>query len=287
VDFIQSAIERARQQRGEGGRAARPDGPARTAGPGATGLRIAEAGPQPDRAALWAALPEFAPRAKSLDRNLIVTHRGGGEAAHFDMIRTRLLHQMRANDWNRVAITSPGGACGKTTLALNLAFSLARQPDLYTLLTEFDLRRPAIARFLGIRGSRQFARVLAGRDAPENHLLRIGDNLAVAVNTAPTEDAAELLQAVAAGHAMDAIEARYAPDVVICDMSPMLLADDTLAFLDQIDCALLVAAAERTTMAEIERCSTDLAARTNFLGVVLNKCRYLERSEGYGYGYGY
>jgi protein-tyrosine kinase len=279
VDFIQSAIDRARNERRRGGvvvpetRAGMP--PPKISGPE----------PTTNHSELWATLPEYSPRSANLERSLVVTHRKGPESTHFDMIRTRLLHQMRANDWRRVAITSPGAACGKTTLALNLAFSMARQPDQYTLLAELDLRRPSIARFLGISEARQFARVLDGQDEPEKHLLRIGDNLAVAINTAPVANAAELLQASAAGHAMDALEARYAPDIVICDMPPMLLTDDTLAFLDQIDCALLVAAAERTNMAEIERCSADLAARTNFLGVVLNKCRYLERSEGYGYGY--
>ena len=279
MDFIQSAIERARRERRRTGAVA-PEERAAIPTPKAAGMEQA-----PNRSELWASLTDFSPRSADLERNLVVAHRTGPDAAHFDMIRTRLLHQMRANDWRRVAITSPGMACGKTTLAINLAFSMARQPDLFTLLAELDLRRPSIARFLGVSGPRQFARVLAEQDAPENHLLRIGDNLAVAINTAPVANAAELLQASAAGHAMDAIEARYAPDIVICDMPPMLLTDDTLAFLDQIDCALLVAAAERTTMAEIERCSADLAARTNFLGVVLNKCRYLERSEGYGYGY--
>lgn len=279
MDFIQSAIERARDERRRVG-AVSPD--ARAAIPAA---RIAGAEPAPDRAALWAALPEFAPRSARLERNLVVAHRAGADSTHFDMIRTRLLHQMRANDWRRVAITSPGAACGKTTLALNLAFSMARQPDLFTLLAELDLRRPSIARFLGLPEPRQFARVLAGDGRLEDHLIRIDRNLAVASNAAPVEHAAELLQAAAAGHAMDAFEARYSPDIVICDMPPMLLTDDTIAFLDQIDCAILVAAAERTTMAEIERCSADLAARTNFLGVILNKCRYLDRSEGYGYGY--
>ena len=277
MDFILSAIERARSERLRDGvtvsdnRAAIPP----------RQKTIAERAP--NRSEAWAGLQAFTPRAAFLDRNLIIAHHAGPDSTHFDMIRTRLLHQMRANDWRRVAITSPGGACGKTTLSLNLAFSMARQTDFFTLLAELDLRRPSVSRFLGVSGKQQFSRVLAGQDVAENHLLRIGDNLAVAINTEPAANAAEILQATAAGHAMDALEARYSPDIVICDMPPMLLSDDTFAFLDQIDCVLLVAAAERTSMDEIERCSTDLAARTNFLGVVLNKCRYLERSEGYGY----
>ena len=58
-----------------------------------------------------------------------------------------------------------------------------------------------------------------------------------------------------------------------------------LAFAGKVDCVLLVAAAESTSIAEIDRCERELAAQTNVLGVVLNKCRYTEPSYGYGYGY--
>jgi protein-tyrosine kinase len=284
MDFIQAAIERAREERRRRAENAR-EAPARPRAPHKTTAANVET--PPDRETLWAELTEFRPRDRRLERNLIVSQRAGPQAKHFDMIRTRLLHQLRANDWRRVAITSPGSACGKTTLALNLALSLGRQPDLYTLLAEFDLRRPSVAELIGLSGERQFSNVLAGEASAEEHLVRIGSNLALATNRHPVPDAAELLQGVKAGLAMDAIEAKFAPDVVICDMPPLLLTDDTMAFIDQIDCVLLVAAAERTNMDEIEKCSAELAARCNFLGVVLNKCRYLDRSESYGYGYGY
>ena len=44
---------------------------------------------------------------------------------------------------------------------------------------------------------------------------------------------------------------------------------------------LLVAAAERTRLDEVDKCEHDLAEQTNVLGVVLNKCRYM--GEDYGY----
>ena len=281
MDFIQTAIKRAREERSRGGESTHEVLPRSRR----QSVSTVPAEPVPDRAALWAQLPEFRPRSATLERNLIVTQNAGPQAAHFDMIRTQLLHQLRVNNWRRVAITSPGSACGKTTLAVNLAFGLARQPNVFTLLAEFDLRRPSMARLLGMSEPRQFAQVLAGQSKPEDQMSRIGHNLLLATNANPVTNAAELLQEVNTGLCLDAIEARYAPDVMIFDMPPMLLTDDTLAFIDQIDCVLLVAAAERTGIEEIERCSADLAAHCNFLGVVLNKCRYLNRTEIYGYGY--
>ena len=86
---------------------------------------------------------------------------------------------------------------------------------------------------------------------------------------------------------VDEIEAQFRPDIMIFDTPPLFAGDDTMAFLDQVDCALLIAEAEKSTIEDIDKCEQELAARTNVLGVVLNKCRYLSRHEEYGKEYGY
>jgi len=241
---------------------------------------------RPDSAAVttaWTALPGFLPAAGLLARGHIVTATGGREAVPFDQMRTRLLQQMRTNNWRRIAITSPGPGCGKSTVALNLAMSLGRQPELRTVLAEMDMRRPALARMLGLRSPQSFARVLEGLDPFAAQAVRIGDNLAVSTCHAPHRRPAELMHSPTLALALDRIEAEYAPSIVIFDMPPMLVSDDAMAVMGQIDCVLIIAAAESTTIKEIDRCERDLATQTNVLGVVLNKCRYME--EGYGYDY--
>ena len=127
------------------------------------------------------------------------------------------------------------------------------------------------------------AAVLAGTEPPERGLVRFGPNLAFGVSAAPVANPSELLSSTQAAAAVDEIEARYKPDVILFDMPPVLVIDDTMAFLDQIDCALMVAASEKTTMAEIDRAGKELADHTTVLGVVLNKCRYKDGRDGYGY----
>ncbi|MGY6633828.1 MAG: CpsD/CapB family tyrosine-protein kinase [Alkalilacustris sp.] len=280
MDFIQSAIDKARKEREARGLA-----PAPTPRPQAD-----QAGPQPADAApvdIWDGLVEASPSPRAMERNHIYGHRRGADAASFDLMRTKLLHQLRTHGWRRVAITSPTAACGKTTLALNLALSLSRQPDLRSMLIELDLRRPAIADALGLENPPQFSKALTGEAQASDVLRRIGGNLALAVNAHAEADSSELLQRVETGRIMDRIEQRYSPDVMLFDMPPMLLADDTLGFIDQIDCVILVAAAGSSTMAEVKRCSEELRARCNFLGVVVNKCRFSSGDDAYGYGYGY
>ena len=234
-------------------------------------------------AAAWIGLREFQPDARHMQRNRILSFAGGRDAVGFDVMRTKLLQQIRANNWRRVGITSPNAACGKTMTTLNLAFSLARQPDVRTLVAEIDLRRPAMAKTLGLKASHNFAKVLEGTAAFEDNVVRYGTNLAFATNAVAARNPAELLQNPQIGAVLADIEARYDPTVILFDMPPMLVSDDAIGFASQVDCVLLIAAAESTTVPDVDVCERDLAAQTNVLGVVLNKCRYLDRSYGYSY----
>jgi protein-tyrosine kinase len=249
--------------------------------------------PRSDKAALalpphtgdaWADLPEIQLSEAILDENRIIAHRPAAASADFDLMRTNLLRQLRDRSWTRVAVTSPGAGCGKSTVTLNLAFSLARMTDIKVMVLELDLRHPKILKALGIDRFQNFAGVLAGIEPAQNQMIRWGANLAFGLNSFQVPSPAELLSSDRAADVVDAIEARYRPDVILLDMPPMLVSDDTLAFLDQVDCALMIAAAEETPVNEIDQCGKDLAAQTQVLGVVLNKCRLVSRQHNTGYG---
>jgi Mrp family chromosome partitioning ATPase len=294
MERIQSALAKARAERDaqiaggssiEGAVAGSP----RPASPEAAPRSQPEPSPEPTRQtsasieATWKALPLLNIKPKLMKRNRIVALQGGHEAAGVDMMRTRVLQQMRDNGWRRLAITSPTASCGKSTISLNLAMSLQRQSDLRTVLVELDLRRPALSKMLGITEDLSFAHVLEGTRPFAENSLRHGANLAVSTNQRPWRDAAELLGGTTVADTLAEIEETYAPDVMIFDMPPMLVSDDMMAFARHVDCALLIAGAEASTVKEIDICETDLASQTNVMGVILNKCRYM--GEGYGYGY--
>lgn len=235
--------------------------------------------------ARWQALPEFNADRGRLARNRIVAQAGGSEAASFDVLRTKILQQARANGWRRIAITSPTPGCGKSTIALNLGFSLARQQENRTLLLELDLRRPSLMKMLEIQDRRSLAAVLEGEALFEDCALRLGDGFALAGNARPARNPAELLHSDKVSRALKRIEADYAPDLVVFDMPPLLVSDDTMAFIGNVDAVLLIAAAEATSVKEIDHCERELASQTNVMGVVLNKCRHMGTEYGYGYGY--
>ena len=60
----------------------------------------------------------------------IVSHNGGDQRSRpYDMLRTQVLQSMDLNGWKILGVTSPTPGCGKTLTAINLAFSIARQPN--------------------------------------------------------------------------------------------------------------------------------------------------------------
>lgn len=231
----------------------------------------------------WDKLTQLPVDLDHLRSQRIVTVEGGPDSSSFDVMRTKVIQTMRANGWRRLAITSPTPECGKSTITLNLAFSLARQPDVRTIVTELDMRRPSMAAMLGTELDRGAANVLAGEVEFADQALRLADNLAISMNAGPVKNPAELLQSNALATRLGAIEQRFAPDIMLFDMPPMFASDDAIAFAAQVDCVLLVAAAEATTVKEIDTCERELASQTNFMGVLLNKCRYMENEYGYSY----
>ncbi len=231
---------------------------------------------------VWQKLTPFKPDRKQMHRNRIVTY-DRTEEAHisYDIMRTRLLRALRKNNWTSVAITSPTANCGKTTTSINLAFSLAHQKDTRTVLMDIDLRCPQMANMLGLKESHSMAALLDGSGEIARNFVRYGDTLAIGTNELPSRYPAELLQNKAAAKALERMRGELKPDVIIYDIPPMSGNDDVIAFLPHVDCVLLVAAAESTTIDDVDRCERELGAQTNVLGVILNKCRYLPEQDTY------
>ncbi|CAN7610360.1 CpsD/CapB family tyrosine-protein kinase [Rhizobium sp. LjRoot258] len=214
--------------------------------------------------------------------NRIVTlSRSNPAHAAFDMMRTKLLGLLRENKWTSVAITSPTPACGKTCIAVNLAFSLANQRDCRTVLVDLDLRRPQIGKTLAIKNPGSVENFLKGDAGLRETFLRYGDNLAIAANRQATHFAAELLHSPAATRSLREMRQEIRPDVILYDLPPMLSTDDVLAFLPNVDAVILVAASDHSTLKEVDVCDQSLREKTNVIGVVLNKSPYSQEQYGY------
>lgn len=229
----------------------------------------------------WKLLGDIKLSARVARNNRITTLTNNALSGSYDMLRSRTIRIMKENKWSRLAITSPNTACGKTTVTANLAISMARQSDLRILVFDMDMRRPALNKIFAHKDRQSLHEVLNGNVEPREQLLRFGDNLAFAFNYKPAMKPAELLQSNRTTARLAEIQDEFLPDLMIFDMPPMLGNDDNVGFLKNVDCALLVGAAEETSVPQLDVCEKELAELTNVLGVVLNKCRYMDAGAGY------
>ena len=194
-------------------------------------------------------------------------------AVAFDMLRTRLLHGLADKGWKRVAVTSPTHGCGKSFVATNLALSLSRRPSSRTALLDLDLRRPELARILGVREQHALSEFLSGEQPLESIFCRYGRTLALGLNGVAIDKASETLHDPETVSALAAMLEQLDPEVVIYDVPPLLVNDDVLALGPCLDAVLLVTDGTKTTPDEIRACESMLQGRIALMGVVLNRAQ--------------
>lgn len=245
---------------------------------------VADAGEEHDN---WMALTEIRLNDDALlDHRIITRQKSNPAYIAFDQLRTRMTKVLRDNNWRSVAITSPTRGCGKSFVSLNLAMTFCRQPNLKTVLIDMDLKAPSLASTLGYRDIKSLGFYLAGHMSAEDYFMRVGNNLALGLNTERVRDSSELIQNESSFEAIEKMTSLLEPDTVIFDLPPMLETDDVIAFLPQVDCVLLVAAAGETLPGHIDECERLFSGQTNFLGVLLNKTEQILDAGYYSEHYG-
>ena len=267
MEKLQAALDKARKTRQEADQIAARMPP--------------EAGP-PKRSGdvedVWQALTPIEADKKTLEQHRVVTQVANAKATPFDILRTKVLLQMRQNGWKRLAITSPMPGSGKTTTACNLALSLGRQSDLRSVVFDLDLRDPSVDKFMNHTPEHGIGEVLSGKVDFADQAVRLGPNLAFSMANKPETDPARLLLAENTASVIDKIELDYKPDIMIFDLPSMLVNDDTRAFLRQVDCALIIIRANKTRYAQFDASEREIAEQTNVVGVVLNAYQHTDLS---------
>jgi protein-tyrosine kinase len=230
----------------------------------------------------WNELPEIRMNNWRLaGHRIVAATRAHDTHLEIDFLRTKLMAMIRENGWSTLGITSPRGGSGKTTLALNLAFSFAWQANFKVGLLDLDLRRPKISKVLHCEQSYDIEGFLRGYRSMPQSLVRHRNNLVIATNAVPVPEAAELLMECVPGKAISQMREMLGLDLLLYDLSPMLASDDALAVLPGVDAMLLVAAAGETTMSELDICERELSRPGKLAGIVLNKCGFLPERFGY------
>src|SRR5262245_24793037 len=209
-----------------------------------------------------------------LEQRRIVAHNAADPRSKaFDILRTQVLQAMDQRNWKFLAITSPTEGCGKTVTAINLALSIARQPERSALLIDLDLQRPSVADYLGFKSRQGVQAVLEGRSIPLDTVVRAEADtceLLVLPAEAPTVHSSALMASRNMDILLQDIKRTFRSQTVILDMPPLLQGDEVLATLPRVDAVLLVTAVGVSTVHEVKECNKHLQA-SEVIRVVLNK----------------
>lgn len=275
MEKLQAALARAREKRdtGEGTRPLRMEDP--------RSRRRALRAETLDE--LWAQIPMFDPSEKRMHEARIYSGEASTEGQHFDILRTKLLLEMRRNSWTRVAITSATAGCGKTTTACNLIAGLGRQSEIRGMLFDMDFRRPSVSKFFGASPTASLEDVLLGNVSFAEQAMRLDANTAISMTTKAVRDPGQVILRAQTAEIFDQIQTDYRPDIMLFDLPPALMSDETRGFLKLVDAVLIVAGCESSTVSQVDEVEREVAQYSNVAGIVLNKCRYME--DGYGYAY--
>ena len=170
----------------------------------------------------------------------------------FRTLRVQLERQPGSH--RTIMLTSASSGDGKTTSAINLALSLVGGGHRVVLI-DFDLRKPDLARVLGITPRRSLVATLTG--TPLRDLLTPAPQLPPlqVVPAASTEGDVALLESLRRKLPAILEEARQLADYVVLDTAPLGEVSDALTIADQVDDIIVVTRPGHTNRANLEPCA--------------------------------
>ncbi len=195
----------------------------------------------------------------------------------YKILRTQVLHRLRESNWTVIGITSPRTQEGKTAVAVNLALSMAMEPNHTALLIDGNLRNPSIHQVFGVE-NRGLADFLIDQIPLSDLLVNPQiDRLVILPAGGPIKNSVEMLTLPQMTRLIDDVRNRYTARVVIVDLPSLLDTADVLGLAPTLDAVLLVVEEGRTIDQDIKRSLQTLDGTLPLLGTVLNKAGRLGR----------
>lgn len=232
-------------------------------------------------------------------------------AEAFRALRTNIHFGLMDKGYKCIMVTSSVASEGKTTIAVNLAVSMA-QIGLNTILVEADLRKPRISKLFGIDREPGLTDVVLRRDNLDSAIRTMSDLMmgTMATDTFRTDNipGIEYLNILTSGkhernpseiiasRIMDNIisdlKERY--DLVIFDTAPVIQATDSTVLASKADTTLLVYYQGKISRGTLRRSKNQLEMlKADVLGVCINGMKadvsadYADYRYGYEYQYSY
>jgi protein-tyrosine kinase len=209
---------------------------------------------------------------KSVDRRVIsLADPTSFEAEQYRRVRHQIEELHAKTGVRTIAMTSAVAGDGKTLTSVNLSVTLSRGPGSKVLLIDMDLRRPTVAKVLGmpvLRGG--FTNLLENPKARmQDYLQPVAKSSLMVIPTAVTRaDTYELLTSKRFVQLLD--EARSQFDYIVLDTPPVIPVPDTTLIHRHVDGYLVVVSAN-TTPRKLVGEALALLAPSAVLGIVFNR----------------
>ena len=210
------------------------------------------------------------PKPDNRIRNFNALARNPQVASLFDVLRAQLLQAFQKRNLRSLGVTSPLGGAGASYTTAGLLASFARRKDARVIGLDLNTNNPALHKYFEVLSPGPVTRMIEGLVPIESHIQRATANLAFGLGEAPEGGFAPVIEPTVFAEAMADIVQHLAPDMIICDLPPLLEGDAALGMLPSIDAVLVVADARKTRAGQIMDCERILHDRAEFLGVVLN-----------------
>ncbi len=183
------------------------------------------------------------------------------------------------------SVTSAAASEGKSTSSLSIATMLARTGK-RVVIVDLDLRRPAMAKRLGLKAGAGVSNYLSGDDNWRALVQESGIAGLAFLGAGPTPPSApELLSGERMRQLVDELTAAY--DHVVVDGPPMLALADAQLIAQAVEGVVFVVESGRTPVRAVQASIKRLrSSGARLFGVVLTKYRAQVSSYGYGYSYG-
>jgi capsular exopolysaccharide synthesis family protein len=218
-----------------------------------------------------ASIPQFESLPISLrphSKLVSATAKDGLAAEKFRFLAVRLRHLSQRRPLKQLLITSTMPEEGKSTVAANLACTLATRRQHKVLLVEGDLRRPTLHREFGLHknvGVTEYLQNGVDTELPIYRLETLGIWFMPAGKT--PENPLELMQSGGLSALMERVKSWF--DWVVIDSPPILPLADTSVWTRMVDGILLVTRQGTTDKEQLKR-GLEAIDSSKLLGALLN-----------------
>lgn len=206
----------------------------------------------------------------------------------FNLLRTNIAYSFPAVEGDPrgrvIGVTSSNQSEGKSSISINIAFTLAEAGN-HVLLIEGDLRRPVVAKYLNREYEAGLSDFLAGHAKNIINLGVLNDDLDVIYGGDIPLDPTILLDSNVMAKMLESLACKY--DYIIIDLPPVLPVPDAVLMAKCLDGMLFVVRSEITHKSDIKEAIRRLKyTGVRVLGFVYNDFndgpkRYYRKSDHY------